>query len=398
MNNSPDTFSLSQSDPLYEAHLLLNAYLSTEVHDLERFVPDQTWKKLPKRQTIDMIEAVLRRFTWLREHDAELTDGHISRIKLVKLLRVFYSRKLPCTERDLRMMLDLTVPLFDSIAPDGPVDYVMEYLKDNDLTPELCNSLHYFQENLIEQGSVASMQSLRQRLHTTLWMDEWEPLDPKRCWSESIRKDFRAMTGDRREHWRRLLKHIRGNAPTNMPDGWAREAEKFLAAVGVDDFCEQLSGWFTPAEANPPLPLSVAGSHILKGLVWYAAISRDERAKQSALGLLDVKWKQKRNVPKVMVALEVFGISKDDLLARDLIKEPTAQPPRMLERVLDIFRQPNATSHIVADAEGDLIVVQGQQHFYRLFRSTGRIERVTDNAVLELDWASIPDSMRLYLH
>src|SRR6185503_14515031 len=72
-------------------------------------------------------------------------------------------------------------------------------------------------------------------------------------------------------------------------------------------------------------------------------------------------------------------------------------PPRILERILEIFKQPNASTHIVADPEGDLIVVQGQMHFYRLFRSTGRIERVSDNAVLELNWAAIPDEFRLRL-
>jgi hypothetical protein len=41
--------------------------------------------------------------------------------------------------------------------------------------------------------------------------------------------------------------------------------------------------------------------------------------------------------------------------------------------------------------------VQGQLHFYRLFRSTGRIERVTDKAVLELNWSAIPDQFRLHL-
>jgi hypothetical protein len=138
----------------------------------------------------------------------------------------------------------------------------------------------------------------------------------------------------------------------------------------------------------------VAGSHILKGLIWYAAVSRNERAKQSALWLLDVKWKQKANITKSMVALEVLGISKDELLSRNLIKEVTSPPPRILERVLEIFNQPNANTHIVADPEGDLIVVQGQMHFYRLFRSTGKIERVGDNAVLELNWAAIPDEFR----
>jgi hypothetical protein len=170
MNDSrpgPAGFPLSASDRLRAAQLLLNEYLTTEdMHDPERFAPNPRWKKLPKRQTIDLIEAVLLRLSWLHKHDAELAQAHLARIKLVKLLRVFYTRKLPCTETDLRMMLDLTVPLFELIAPDGPVDYVMEYVRESDLTPELCRSLRTFQENLIEQGSVSSMQSLRQRLHT----------------------------------------------------------------------------------------------------------------------------------------------------------------------------------------------------------------------------------------
>ena len=54
-------------------------------------------------------------------------------------------------------------------------------------------------------------------------------------------------------------------------------------------------------------------------------------------------------------------------------------------------------NHIQMDEDGELIVIQGQLHFYRLFRSTGRIERVTDNAVLELHWPSIPDQLRIFL-
>src|SRR5687768_7897484 len=107
----PDGFPVLQPDRLYDAQLLLNEYLTAEeMHDPERFCPDPKWKKLSKRHTIGLIEAVLRRLTWLHEHDAELNDAHLSRLKLVKLLRSFYTRKLPCTESDLRMMLDLTVP------------------------------------------------------------------------------------------------------------------------------------------------------------------------------------------------------------------------------------------------------------------------------------------------
>jgi hypothetical protein len=275
----------------------------------------------------------------------------------------------------------------------------MEYLKKEDLTPELCRSLREFQASLREEmsQSQASMQSLRQCLHMLLWLDEWEPLDPARCWSECIRRDFRAMTGDRRVRWRRLLKHIRGNVPPRMPAGWAREAEPRLADVGMEDFREQLSLWFAPFRSGQPLPLSVAGSHVLRGLIWYAALSRDEQVKECALWLLDVKWRQKRNTEKSMVALEVFGISKEELRSRSLIKQEVPSPaPRIAEK-LNLMIGPTSGINIAADADGELIVVQGQLHFYRLFRSTGRIERASDNAVLELNWPAIPDQFRLSL-
>jgi hypothetical protein len=95
-------------------------------------------------------------------------------------------------------MLDLTVPLLGRIAPYGPVERTIEYLQNNDLTPELCRALHHFQANLREEMSIsqASVQSLRQQLHMLLWLDEWEPLNPAHCWSECIRRDLRVFVGD----------------------------------------------------------------------------------------------------------------------------------------------------------------------------------------------------------
>src|SRR5690349_13420134 len=81
-----DGFSFQQSERLAALHLLLNDYVAEPVTDFERFVPDAKWKKLPKRQAIDLIEAVLQRLNWLVKHDAELRDAHFSRLKLIKLL------------------------------------------------------------------------------------------------------------------------------------------------------------------------------------------------------------------------------------------------------------------------------------------------------------------------
>jgi hypothetical protein len=99
-----------------------------------------------------------------------------------------------------------------------------------------------------------------------------------------------------------------------------------------------------------------------------------------------------------MVALGQFGIGKEELRARNLIKAPPPAPgPRLIEKMRKAVLL-QSENHIQMDPDGELIVIQGQLHFYRLFRSTGRMERVSDNAELELNWPAIPDSIRLFLH
>jgi hypothetical protein len=413
---------------------LLDDYLVSYDENLAKY------KKLPKRQIIELLELIMRRYAWLREHDAELPDAHIARTKLAKLLLVLYSvKKLPCTEADLRMMLDLHTPLLRYIFPEGPVEHVMEYIKENDLTPELCQSLHSFQAKLGKYGtSAASLQTIRQCLFTLLFMDEWDAIEPSKCWSEAIRRDFRAMKGNRKEHWRRLLKHIRGNVHRPLESAWATEASERLAAVGIDDFNKQLAVWFAPFRSGEPLPLSVGGSHVLKGLVLYVAVSGNETAKQTALWLLDVKWKQKRNVEKAVAALEVLGVSRQALMERNLIAKPTHDPEKALRNLAETIQlgrtlsaalqnpddmisaarkmyeeleNPQTplmqkiakdmkfwmTTGIEVDHHDKVMIVHGENHFYRLFLSDGKIERVTDNVELELDWERIPDSFRMRL-
>ena len=53
------------------------------------------------------------------------------------------------------------------------------------------------------------------------------------------------------------------------------------------------------------------------------------------------------------------------------------------------------STDVVVDHDEGLMIVQGQQHFYRVFLSDGRIERVTDNVELELDWENLPDDLRV---
>jgi hypothetical protein len=151
--------------------------------------------------------------------------------------------------------------------------------------------------------SQASYQVAVQHVHMLLWHDETDPLDPSHCWSDLVRRDFRAMTGTRRENWKALLRHIKGNAPAKPAKGWIKEAEARLAKVGRDDFHDCFCSWFAPLSGRESQALTVAGSQILRGLLWYAALAKDPDLARCALNLLDTPWKAKRNVGKVMVAL-----------------------------------------------------------------------------------------------
>jgi hypothetical protein len=342
---------------------------------------------------------LLKRITWLVEHDLELQEAHKSRIRLRGLLRVVYSVRADFTAEELVAVIDATTVLLGHIAPYGPIERVTDYLKQNDLTPELCRAMRAFQANLTEQGSEsqASLQSLRQTLHMLLWMDEWEPLDPARCWSECVRRDFRQMTGEQRQRWRTLLKHLRGNAPVRMPKGWAAEARPLVDAVGLDDFQAKIESWFAPFRSGQALPLSVAGSHVLKGLIWYCAVTGDGQLKACALWLLDAQWRQKRNKDKSLVALMELGITREELEDRNLINVRAPDPmPRFIEKLKSALSA-IPTNRVAHDEESDLVIIQGQMHFYRLYRSSGRIERATDNAVLELNWHALPDQFRLVI-
>lgn len=139
-----------------------------------------------------------------------------------------------------------------------------------------------------------------------LWHDEWDALDPDTCWSERVRRDYRAMTGERRAKWRALLHHLRGDAGSKPAKPWVKEAQKRLVAIGIDDFRTMIRAWFEAFRAPEPVKLSLAGSHVLKGLLWYGAVARDAAVNEAALWLLDADCKPKRNADKVMVGLAVL--------------------------------------------------------------------------------------------
>src|SRR5207245_3102085 len=97
----PDGFLISAGNPLRAAHLRLNDYLLGEEQRPPTTPFDAAvWRKLAKSNLADHVQAVLERLRWLDEHDAELENAHLARIRLNTLIGVLYSIKAPYTEHE----------------------------------------------------------------------------------------------------------------------------------------------------------------------------------------------------------------------------------------------------------------------------------------------------------
>jgi hypothetical protein len=306
----PDGFLCSRSDPHYAFHAALNEILVEQTkpgagdYAVAGTGVERLKKQFSERQLIELVTVIIMRKAWVTLNANDIAQPTIWRDRLHYIRAHLYRAKLPFTAADLCRLM----PVCDAYL--ALIDCLVEHFKRHGLTPELSAELRRFRTRYQESvggvyGVGADLLGL-QRLNMLLWHDEWDELDLAACWSERVRRDYRAMTGDRRARWRALLHHIRGDAGSKPAKPWAKEAEKRLAAVGIEDFRTMIRGWFDAFRSPEPLPLSLAGSHVLKGLLWYGALARDAAVNEAALWLLDASWKPKRNVDKVMVALAVL--------------------------------------------------------------------------------------------
>jgi len=307
----PDGFLATSETPDYPAHVLLAEHLR-ERHAagnaaLERALP-RLRKALTKPELVALIRAIHARIAWLAEHERELSEPRRWQDFLAQLARNLYAPTLPFEAGDFVLMLE-GHRRHRALWSFGPEELLVAHLETHDLAPELAAELRRFQAELqgvpggMKYQNQAGYQVALAHVHMLLWHDEGDLLDPTHCWSDRVRHDLRAMTGDRKSHWKALFRHIKGNAPAKPGKGWVKEAEARLAAIGPEDFRDRMRAWLEPFSSTEPQRLSVAGSHILRGLLWYAALARDPELTDAALALLDTTWKPKRNVDKVMVAL-----------------------------------------------------------------------------------------------
>jgi hypothetical protein len=304
----PDGFLCTRDDAKFAFHGFLNETLREQAlepakaHAIAAASVKRLRKELSKEQMAALAMTALDRAAWIDEHAHEIAAPDEWRRRLATVLYHVYAERPPFPISDMCRLMG------GSHGTAPPVTCVVEYFASQDLTPEACEAVRRRRDEYlarIERGEYrhVDVQSELQLLDMLLWHDETDALDLEACWGERVRRDYRALSGERRRRWQRLLRHIRGDAGSRPPKPWIKEAEQRLAAIGVEDFRATINAWFAAFREPHPLRLSVVGSHVLKGLLWYCVVARDPVATEAALALLDAPWKPKRNLDKVMVGL-----------------------------------------------------------------------------------------------
>jgi len=305
----PDGFLCSAVEPDYASHSILNDMLRElatqpkHAHEAAAQNVARLRRKLSSEQLVALAMAAHHRLLAIAKYSGEEAQSNRWTHHIGAILYHLYAARLPFSSADMGRLLG---------SPIGKpsVSHVVEYFQTHDLTPGLIAALREW-DTSIRAGVGRSykhvdVQNNLQLLGMLLWHDEQDSLHPDECWSERVRRDYRAMSGERKQRWRALLLQIRGDAGSKPPKAWAKAAQSRLGVVGPEDFRTTIAGWFACFREREPLRLSVVGSHVLKGLLWYCALARDPAVTTAALPVLDAPWKPKRNLDKVMVALSVL--------------------------------------------------------------------------------------------
>lgn len=387
----PDGYLLDAKSPIAEGHHALNQYLVR--------VEEAGWQTAmkevngirEKRRKLLIWKALNERMLWLRDNNRE--SACLSPLR--GLAERMEKWTLDPTEADLIEILDRTAEVAGFLAPYTPMRHLFAYIETKGLTAELAAAIRKFRERVYDERlavNQVSLQLFRSRLDMLAWRDEWTPVDLKRCWSEQIRADFRAMQGAERENWRRLLYSIHGDEGTRPAPKWTTEAEAAIQKIGTEAFRARLAGWLAPLKKGLAQRLSREGSFILRSFIWLAQASKDPELEAKVAEISEVEFKPKANGQKVIrAATEAAGMPEP------AVKPPASRPrfedlaARALSAVLSSVNTqfaPSLAGRVEVGAE--VVHVRGKLDTYEIHISGGAIFRQSDGRQVHIERSALP--------
>ena len=305
----PDGYLLDANSPLADAHHALNNYLVRHEEAGWKTATKELNALRDKKLKMRIWKALFERLEWLREH-------HPDSQCFGPLRDVAYAIekwKLDPTHGDLLHILDETGKLAGHANTYAPMPHLMAYVAEHGLTRELSAAIREYRRRHDEAKvyvNQVSLQLFNSRMDMLAWRDEWDSIDPNKCWSQRIRSDFRSMAGSDREHWRRFLYSIEGDEGVRPAPKWLEEADARIQAIGVDAFRTRIRHWMDPLRRGSTQHLSREGSFILRSLIWIGQHLNDPELMSRISEIPEVQFKPKKYGEKVWRAAgEALGRS-----------------------------------------------------------------------------------------
>jgi hypothetical protein len=431
----PDGFVTHSNDPLRHAHEQINFWM-VEMEEAASKSPHHPLyldaKDLKKRfgsaQLGELLQAAVIRAQWRNDQI------------IYRILLALAAIPIPLSDEQLNPLVEASIGRAQCTWPrEAVVERIENEFHRRPLNAEAWSMLHELHSGMAGDSSIEG-QTLRRKLAVLLWHDPYEALDPKKCWSEGIRRDLRAMPEDHRKLWNSVFAAIPVSDNTEPPNKWKRAADSHIAEVGAGPFRQQLLEWLAKFLEREPVRLSMVGSHILKALLWYCRILRDPEVDSAAFALLHTKWRNKDFVfrpltvlagniamlpveqawPLLLHILGVLGdkasarlekivkqvgarqgLSEEELRCFGLLKSKPGSQPEDVGKILRVLEKMNWGAAAANDAEsrfrydGDYIEIVGQRDRYRGHVPSCTVRRLRDGALVELDYDRIPDYWRL---
>jgi hypothetical protein len=159
----------------------------------------------------------------------------------------------------------------------------------------------------IPKLGVPSNQTECARAEWFLWFEDVAAIDVKSCWSYRVKKELRSMPPAERSAWRALLDNTTFMVTGTPPAKWMKAAEKLFPRVGADGFRRYFVTWFQAFEDGEPLRITITGRNILRVLMWYALVAKDDAVDQALLSFAKARWKTKQFAKRVAQAEMAFS-------------------------------------------------------------------------------------------
>lgn len=245
---------------------LLDAFLAdcprawaSSIEKQERYA--RFWAAVPERERVPMLIEVLGRYRACRAGN----DGDACRdesFALNELTAYVYRLGIsPTVEQACAILRTAYHTCGHGSDVRPPFDLAIAHFLERPYTIELFDALRLYRESMSHSRGVVA-QDVKGKIVLILWQDLRPSREWDRCVTSVIRDTVRVMPDEQRARWLALFHGFAHTIPVEPP------GKRNPPRIPAGEFAGQMKAWLGMMVTRPAPRLTVAGSHVLKNLVW----------------------------------------------------------------------------------------------------------------------------------